>query len=92
MAARRVNAIVEGVVQGVFFRACTRDEGERLALAGWVRNQPNGKVETEFEGEAREVERMINWLHQGSPMSRVSKVTVIELTPSCTERDFTITY
>ena len=46
----RVHVIVTGKVQGVFFRAFTRDEAVRLGLSGWVRNRPNGSVEAIVEG------------------------------------------
>ncbi len=74
MAIIRIHAVVEGRVQGVYFRAFTVDEANRLGLSGWVRNLTDGSVETEFQGEETEVGRMSNWLHQGSPRSRVSRV------------------
>ena len=49
MKTRRVRVTIEGRVQGVFFRACTRDEAARLGLAGWVRNRADGTVEAEIE-------------------------------------------
>jgi len=74
MAIVRVNAVVHGRVQGVCFRHFTAKEAERLGLTGWVRNLADGSVEAEFQGEEGEVSLMINWLHQGSPMSEVSRV------------------
>ena len=47
---KRVHVIVEGRVQGVFFRAFTRDAAVNLGLSGWVRNRPNGSVEAIVEG------------------------------------------
>jgi len=68
--------VIHGWVQGVYFRAFTRDEATLLGLTGWVRNQRDGTVEAYFEGEKDQVERMIQWCHQGSPRSRVEKVEV----------------
>lgn len=68
--------IIEGVVQGVFFRASTRDEAVRLGVGGWVRNLPDGKVEALFEGEKRKVEEIVGWCHRGPTGARVSKVDV----------------
>ncbi len=69
---------VTGLVQGVFFRAWTRDEARRLGIAGWVRNCPDGSVEAHLEGEADKVERMIALLRQGPPQARVDDVLVVD--------------
>lgn len=74
MADKRINAVVHGRVQGVFFRDCTREEALRLGLTGWVRNLATGSVETEFQGEEQQVESMLAWLSTGSPMALVSGV------------------
>ena len=58
---RRVHVIIEGRVQGVFFRAYTRDEAAKLGLSGWVRNRPDGSVEALIEGEKTAVEKMLQW-------------------------------
>lgn len=78
MARKRVHVIVEGRVQGVFFRAHTREEAVRLALSGWVRNVHDGSVEAVVEGDDEAVSRMIAWFRQGSPMSRVTAVMATE--------------
>jgi len=79
---RRVHVIVEGRVQGVFFRAFTRDEAHRLGLSGWVRNRPNGSVEAIVEGEETAVGKMLQWFYQGSPNSIVEKVHATEESPA----------
>lgn len=92
MPTRCVQIVVEGRVQGVFFRACTADEAIRLGLTGWVRNRPEGSVEAVFEGDADTVTAMIRWLHRGSPQSTVTRVRVTEKDP-CRQWDtFTIRY
>jgi acylphosphatase len=78
MADRTIHAIIEGRVQGVYFRDHTRQEALRLGLQGWVRNLPNGAVEALITGEDAEVDQMIAWLHRGSPRSIVSRVIVTE--------------
>lgn len=78
MSRRRVRAVVYGRVQGVFFRASTQEEAERYGLRGWVRNRPDGSVETVFEGEEKAVTAMEAWLHQGPPASLVEHVAVNE--------------
>ena len=79
--AKRVHVIVEGRVQGVFFRAFTRDEAFRLGLSGWVRNRPDGSVEALVEGEKSAVDKMVQWFHLGSPHSIVEKVHLNEESP-----------
>ena len=74
VVARRV--IVRGRVQGVFFRACTRDEARHLEIQGWVRNLPGGEVEAWVQGQPQAIEAMLDWFPEGSPASRVTDVSV----------------
>jgi acylphosphatase len=74
MVARRVR--VTGLVQGVFFRAWTRDQARELGVAGWVRNCADGSVEAHVEGEAGAVEELVNLLRDGPPGARVDHVEV----------------
>jgi len=89
---RRVHVIVEGRVQGVFFRAYTRDEAIRLGLSGWVRNRLDGSVEAIIEGEKISVEKMLQWLNQGSPNSIVEKIHATEETPVEENNAFEVRY
>jgi len=89
---KRVHVIVEGRVQGVFFRAFTRDAAVNLGLSGWVRNQPNGSVEAIVEGEKTAVEKMLQWFYQGSPNSIVEKVHTTEESPAGDSSTFEIHY
>jgi acylphosphatase len=89
---RRVRVVISGLVQGVFFRAYTKDEAERLGLTGWVRNLPDGRVEALFEGQEEAIEKMIQWCHQGSPASVVTKVEVAEEPWTGEFKDFKIRY
>lgn len=72
----RAHVVIEGRVQGVFFRASTRDEARKLSINGWVRNLPNGDVEALFEGDKAAVSRMLAWCYKGSPYAAVHKVNV----------------
>ena len=78
MKKRRVHVWITGRVQGVFFRAYTRDAAQLIGVTGWVRNLPDGRVEAVFEGEPDKVERMIEWCREGSPMSRIESVDLLE--------------
>ncbi len=78
MKRRRVHVWIKGRVQGVFFRAYTRDATHTIGVSGWVRNLPDRRVEAIFEGEADKVEMMIEWCNKGSPIGRVDRVEVLE--------------
>ncbi len=72
----RLHAIVHGRVQGVNFRSYTIQEATRLNLTGWVRNLPDGTVETVAEGPRPALESLLAFLHQGPPAARVTAVDV----------------
>ena len=73
MALKRLEIVVSGRVQGVWFRATTREEATRLGLRGWVRNLPDGRVEALFEGEENPLLRMLAWCRSGPPGARVDQ-------------------
>jgi acylphosphatase len=75
---KHVNITVSGKVQGVFYRAFTHKEAQRLQLKGFVRNQPNGDVYIEAEGEETVLQEFISWCKTGSPKSVVKEVNVQE--------------
>jgi len=72
----RVHVLIKGRVQGVFFRASTRDEARALGLAGWVRNRPDGRVEAVFEGDRLVVENMLAWCRKGPPYAYVDNLEI----------------
>ncbi|WP_324780648.1 acylphosphatase [Thiobacillus sedimenti] len=67
---------IHGRVQGVWFREAMRQEAERLGVAGWVRNTPDGKVEAVVQGPAEAVAALIEWAHRGPPLARVDRVEI----------------
>lgn len=71
---------ISGMVTGVAFRAYMRRAAMRNGVTGWVKNLSDGRVEAVFEGERDEVDAMLRWCHEGSPMSRVDRVVVREET------------
>lgn len=70
----RAHLVIQGLVQGVYFRASTRDEAVRLGVGGWVRNLPDGSVEALYEGEKKKVEEIVGWSYKGPPGAHVIKV------------------
>ena len=89
---RAIRALIHGRVQGVFFRAYTRDKAHELNLAGWVQNNPNGTVECQVQGPDKAIEEFIQFLYRGSPAARVDDVTIIEIPFDPELRDFKVTY
>ena len=78
---RAITATVTGRVQGVGFRFTTQRVATQLGLDGWVRNQPDGSVQTWAQGPSTLMERFIGFLEEGPPASRVLAVDVNDVTP-----------
>ena len=72
---------ISGRVQGVFFRAWTREQADSLGLAGWVRNCTDGSVEAEIHGESGAVDDLIARLRKGPPAAAVTSLEVVEVEP-----------
>ncbi len=69
-----VRVVIEGRVQGVWYRGWTLDQARARHLDGWVRNKRDGTVEALFSGPADRVRAMIEACRQGPPAARVSAV------------------
>jgi acylphosphatase len=76
MPLARAHLYVSGRVQGVGFRFSAVDAARRLGLHGWVRNLPDGRVESEAEGEQTQVEAFVAWCRRGPPAAEVDDVEV----------------
>ncbi|WP_436901776.1 acylphosphatase [Halovenus halobia] len=72
----RAHVYVSGRVQGVYFRATTRDTARDAGVDGWVQNLTDGRVEAVFEGPESAVEQLVEFCHQGSEAARVEDVEV----------------
>lgn len=70
----RMHLVIEGRVQGVFFRAATQEQAHRLGIKGWVRNCPDGSVEVMAEGPREKAEELLGWCRQGPPRAHVHDV------------------
>ncbi|MCB2223302.1 MAG: acylphosphatase [Actinobacteria bacterium] len=73
-----VHFVVRGRVQGVAYRWSARQAAERLGVAGWVRNRPDGCVEGWAEGPQGPIEGFTEWLQEGP---RAARVDAVELDP-----------
>ena len=71
---KTVRAVIRGRVQGVWYRAWTQGEAERLGLTGWVRNRADGSVEAVFSGPTDKVDAMVAKCRKGLPLARVDHI------------------
>jgi acylphosphatase len=85
----RVHVIVEGRVQGVWFRDSAWQEATRLGVRGWVRNMHDGRVEAVYEGARQAVEDMIAWTNRGPERADVTNVEIHDEEPRG-ERGFNV--
>jgi acylphosphatase len=76
MANKRVQLIVKGRVQGVFYRASTQREARRLGVTGWVKNRADGSIEIVAEGEEDAIKEFVGWANHGPTAARVDQVDV----------------
>jgi acylphosphatase len=70
----RVRLIIQGRVQGVWFRDSTRREAMNLGVTGWVKNRRDGGVEVVAEGPEEKVKQLVGWCHDGPSYARVTDV------------------
>ena len=86
----RLHLIIHGDVQGVFFRAGTQVEAKRLGLSGWVRNLPDGSVETVAEGDRNALSLFLDWCSHGPAGAGVTEVEKEWLKAKGEFRDFRV--
>jgi acylphosphatase len=89
---KRAHVFVSGLVQGVFFRASTRDKARELGLSGWVRNLHDGRVEAVFEGDDKAVGQMLQWCTHGPESAEVQSLDTDWEEPSGEFKGFNILY
>jgi acylphosphatase len=76
LGVKHLNIIITGKVQGVGFRETTKIIANQMMVTGFVRNEKDGSVYIEAEGEAIFLEEFVNWCHEGPDRSRVENVEV----------------
>jgi acylphosphatase len=67
---------VSGRVQGVFYRASAAEQAVKSGLVGFVRNEPDGSVLMEVEGEEEAIATFVSWARNGPPRARVDSCNV----------------
>ena len=75
---KHLNIRVSGKVQGVFFRASTKEQADRLGVRGFVCNEPTGQVYIEAEAEEEKLKLFLQWCGQGPANARVDDVKIEE--------------
>jgi len=79
MGIKRYQFLIEGRVQGVFFRASTQHEACRLGITGWAKNLADGRVEVIAQGDEIALKQLELWLQQGPKFASVTQVVSEEL-------------
>lgn len=86
----RAHVLIDGRVQGVFFRSETRTYAIRNHVTGWVRNLADGRVEAVFEGEDENVKRLVDFCRKGTQRAKVTQVDVVWETYTGEFEDFEV--
>jgi len=73
---KQLHIIISGRVQGIFFRASTRDTARQLGLRGFVRNLGNGDVEVVAQGEDNELQELIEFCRKGPPGADIEGIDI----------------
>lgn len=73
---KHLNIKILGRVQGVFFRVSAKEQAEKLNIKGFARNESDGTVYIEAEGEEKDLEKFVNWCKDGPPSAKVEKIEV----------------
>ncbi|MEY2924102.1 MAG: hypothetical protein RLZZ337_650 [Bacteroidota bacterium] len=67
---------IKGKVQGVYFRASAKQQAQNLGIRGYVKNEQDGSVLMEVEGDDDAVNHMVNWCKQGPALARVNEIEI----------------
>lgn len=75
---KHFNIKVFGRVQGIFYRATAKEQAEKLNITGFARNESDGSVYIEAEGEKNKLDKFLKWCYLGPPLAQVEKVQITE--------------
>ncbi|MDO8610786.1 MAG: acylphosphatase [bacterium] len=73
---KQAHLYIKGDVIGIGFRAWTKIQAKIIGVTGWVRNHQDGFVEAQIQGEVEEVNKIIELIKKGPPVSHVSNVQI----------------
>jgi acylphosphatase len=86
----RVHAVIQGKVQGVYFRASTLEKAQSLEIRGYVKNLHDGTVELDAESNKEKLIELLQWCHKGPPGASVESIETTWLENLKHYTDFTI--
>jgi acylphosphatase len=89
---KALHLMIHGRVQGVWYRATTKEVASRFGIFGWVRNSPDGSVEAHIQGEDAAVDEMLDWCRRGPPGAYVDHIDIAEVKPKDEYKSFSIRY
>lgn len=78
MSKHHVNIVITGKVQGVYYRASTKQKADELGIKGFVRNEPDGSVYVEAEASQEVLKKFIEWCHRGPERAQVLRVEITD--------------
>lgn len=73
---KTLHLVIQGRVQGVFYRDSMRREAQSLSVSGWVRNRSDGTVEAVVQGEPGAVDALVRWAQRGPERAQVERVDI----------------
>ena len=75
---KAAKVVIQGTVQGIFFRQFVKEHADNLKLRGFCRNLDSGEVEIVVEGENESIQRMVEFMKTGPEHAQIRNVTVEE--------------
>ena len=87
----RIYAVFHGEVQGVGFRYTARQAANALGLTGWVRNEYDGSVSVEIQGDHDSIQEWLRMVNSGRYID-ISHVDMLEIDTIETERSFRVEF
>ena len=75
---KHLNIKIYGQVQGVFFRVSAKEQAEKLGITGFARNEKDGTVYIEAEGDEKKLDQFLEWCRNGPEAAQVEKIEVTE--------------
>ncbi|MCP4023948.1 MAG: acylphosphatase [Desulfobacteraceae bacterium] len=88
----QIKVNITGRVQGVFYRASTKEAALRIGIKGYVKNLADSSVEAVFEGDAQAVSQILEWCGNGPPGAVVGNVFSEKTEGLSNYTDFEIRY